>query len=1147
VLPDPPEDVDELLAWAADHGVADRLDDLVIGDGPAGTVLPGREGEALTYRQVLLEHTDHRRHDAADTARRLLWRRASLAAEQAEAAAWLAEHGQEPEDAVLADFLERLRAAAGEPRPPGGYQPMGVTIEKTPVPLLRYGERSLVGINTAEVTLPLLGWNEGGLTFLEGRQEARGELRQGAALAFIELLRDPRRAGDHEIIADLLRLRPWQYALGALDENLSRIEAAAPAVGDERVAFRVKVVGSAIDVEPVVQRRSRSGYSKGSRLQWFNLAQRPDLTPADRRAFLAYDDRFARGERSWGVGLAPAQVYGVLRSLIDHPAVFLEGEPESAGRLEVRQARLRLRFVTASDGTLSPQFELAGVVMLPADVAAAVRDDRHLIHLHRPESGPQVLLAELTAQAAAVVRALALAPAAFPPEAHDALAARLENLQETVDIEFPSRWTRTIGPSNGRLLVRLDLLASGALGVRFAVRPVKLGPVWPPGEGPALVLEGQGRDRHGARRDLPRERQDGHALAERLALDGELEPWRWRVGEGDPALDVVAALAEAPDVTVEWADDARLMSMGTIGRKDLRLETADRRDWFTVEGGAQVGGQKVSLAELLAAIREGRRYVPIKGGGFARIESQLREALARAEGAFQDTDGTLQIAMIAHEPLLGLVEEEAQIAASRAFAALRKRMLEGAGPPPPLPEVLRPYQRAGVEWMARLAHWGAGALLADEMGLGKTVQTLVMLSHRAALGPALVVAPTSVVANWVAEAARFAPELRVRVYRGADRSVTGLGAGDLLVTSYAIAALDAQALGEPTFATLVLDEAQALKNASSERARAVRELQADWRVALTGTPVENHLGELWSLFRVIAPALLGSWEQFRGRYAVPIEKFGDTNRRTSLAALIRPFVLRRTKAEVAPELPPRTEIVRTVRLSPDEEDLYQQLRQATLDELEKPRSERQGEGSDVRMVVLAAITRLRQLCCHPRLVFPRTSAGSSKASYLLQLLGELREGGHRALVFSQFRSFLEILAPRLRQQGFKILVLDGTTPAETRDQRIAAFQRGEADAFLISLKAGGFGLNLTAADTVIHLDPWWNPAVEDQATARAHRIGQQRPVTAVRLVARDTIEEAVLGLHAAKRALAAGVLEGSDLAATLDTDQLIALIRRGRH
>ncbi len=196
-------------------------------------------------------------------------------------------------------------------------------------------------------------------------------------------------------------------------------------------------------------------------------------------------------------------------------------------------------------------------------------------------------------------------------------------------------------------------------------------------------------------------------------------------------------------------------------------------------------------------------------------------------------------------------------------------------------------------------------------------------------------------------------------------------------------------------------------------------------------------------------------------------------------------------------------------------------------------------------MLLAALTRMRQLCCHPRLVYPRTQAGSSKAAYLLQLLTDLREDGHKVLVFSQFRSFLELLAPRLRQHGFRALLLDGTTPAETREQRIAAFQAGEADVFLISLKAGGFGLNLTAADTVIHLDPWWNPAVEDQATARAHRIGQQRPVTAVRLVARGTIEEAVLGLHAAKRALAAGLLEGADLAATLGTDELLALIRKG--
>jgi SNF2 family DNA or RNA helicase len=411
----------------------------------------------------------------------------------------------------------------------------------------------------------------------------------------------------------------------------------------------------------------------------------------------------------------------------------------------------------------------------------------------------------------------------------------------------------------------------------------------------------------------------------------------------------------------------------------------------------------------------------------------------------------------------------------------------------------------------------------------------------------MVVSPTSVVGNWMQEAARFVPELKLRLYRGREREsgLRGLGPGDVVVTSYAIATLDAEALSRIEFGSLVIDEAQAVKNATTERSKALRGLRAGWRLGLTGTPIENHLGELWSIFRLLSPGLLGSWEQFRGRYAVPIEKFGDERRQRALATLIRPFVLRRTKAEVAPELPARTEIVRSVQLSSDELVLYEQLRQSTLDELERAKKDPDRDAGDMRFVLLAAITRLRQLCCHPRLVYPRAHAGSSKAAYLIELLTELGEGGHKTLVFSQFRSFLELLAPRLRHQGFRLLVLDGTTPGEIREQRIAAFQRGEADLFLISLKAGGFGLNLTAADTVVHLDPWWNPAVEDQATSRAHRIGQQKPVTAVRLVARDTIEEAVLSLHAAKRALAAGVLEGSDLAASLGTEELIDLIRRG--
>ena len=1212
-IPQPPDEPEALLAWAHAFGVAARLDDVFIGyrDGQLlGTTLPARYGEILTYRQILIDVVPsdplrRRYYDLAGRARTVLHRIATLAAAARADRAWVDEHGRDPDDEVLVAFLDRLRAAraslpaggADAPRAPGTYEPVGVRIEREPVPLLRYEERPLVGHDWAgarpeDIVLLVLGWNEGPLRWarFRGDQQTQGDVRvtqQASAMdAIVDRLRDPRAGAEQELLAELLRVPAWQVALGALDDNLSRLGTAdgarAPREGDDskraggRVAFCVTLSPAGMfGVEPMIQKRMRGGgFSKGSRLPWYALSERADLSPVYRRAVRAYSDPFARRSSAWGGTLTLAQVFGVLAAIIDHPAVFLDAPGAGAGRresqrLDIRLGRLRLRFAGAADGTLSPQFELVGATLLPPEVEAAMRDDRHLMVLHRPEDGapPQLLLAQVSPQAAALVRALAVAPTRFPPEAHDALAARLESLQETIDVELPSHWTRTIGPADGRLIARLELLASGAVEVRLAVRPVKLGPVFPPGEGPALLLEGQGRERHGARRDKPEERAAARALAERLGLDtaSESEAWCWRVGEGDPALHLVAtlaALAGAADanILVEWADGDGLRDLGSVGRGDMRMRVADRRDWFAVEGGAEVRrGKKrrlgvaateiVPLADLLAAIREGRRYVPVGTRGFVRIEETLRAALARAEAAVYEVRGVLHVPGVASDPLIGLVEAEAQIDASAAFTALRRRIAEGAGEAPrfspSLEATLRPYQRDGALWLARLAHWGAGAILADEMGLGKTVQTLAVLAHRAAHGPALVVAPTSVVGNWVAEAARFVPELTVRLHRGPDRAagLRGLGPGHLLITSYAIATMDAAALAPIEFASLVLDEAQAVKNATTERARALRDLRAAWRVGLTGTPIENHLGEIWSLMRVLSPGLLGSWEQFRARYAIPIEKFGDQSRSRALSELLRPFVLRRTKAEVARELPARTEIVRVIRLSAEEQALYEQLRLSTLEELARAKQDPDRDAGDMRFVLLAALTRLRQLCCHPRLVYPRTQAGSSKAAYLLELLGELREGGHKVLVFSQFRSFLEILAPRLRQHGFRVLVLDGTTPVETREQRIAAFQAGEADVFLISLKAGGFGLNLTAADTVVHLDPWWNPAVEDQATARAHRIGQQRPVTTVRLVARDTIEGAVLGLHAAKRALAAAVMEGTDLAASLGTDELIALIR----
>jgi SNF2 family DNA or RNA helicase len=398
-------------------------------------------------------------------------------------------------------------------------------------------------------------------------------------------------------------------------------------------------------------------------------------------------------------------------------------------------------------------------------------------------------------------------------------------------------------------------------------------------------------------------------------------------------------------------------------------------------------------------------------------------------------------------------------------------------------QVLRPYQVEGFRWLARLAAWGVGACLADDMGLGKTLQALAVLEGRAAAGPALVLAPTSVCSNWVREAERFAPGLRPILYRAVDReqTVASLGPGDVVIASYALLVRDAERFQKIRFGTLVLDEAQAVKNAATRRARAVRDLNADWRFALTGTPVENHLGELWSLFRILSPGLLGSWDQFRERFANPIERGKDAIRREALAQVVRPFVLRRTKAQVAPELPSRTEIALPIRLSAAERRLYDDARLAAAARLGRLSEGGDAEGN--RFQVLAEITKLRQLACHPRLVDPESAIQSSKLERFLEVVETLREEGHRALVFSQFVKHLDLAREALDARGVRYLYLDGATPAAERDRRVDAFQAGEGELFLISLKAGGTGLNLTAATL---RDPP-RPVVEPGGRGPGHR------------------------------------------------------------
>jgi len=472
--------------------------------------------------------------------------------------------------------------------------------------------------------------------------------------------------------------------------------------------------------------------------------------------------------------------------------------------------------------------------------------------------------------------------------------------------------------------------------------------------------------------------------------------------------------------------------------------------------------------------------------------------------------------------------------------------IQSVTPPAGLQAALRPYQLGGLAWLQFLREYGFGGILADDMGLGKTIQTLahILLEKEAGRldAPALVVAPTSLMPNWQAEASRFAPGLRVLLLHGKERvsQFDAIGGYDLVLTTYALLGRDEDALRRHRYHLLILDEAQYIKNSRAKAAQTARLLDARHRLCLTGTPVQNHLGELWSQFHFLMPGLLGDERSFKANYRKPIEQGGDTLRQDFLVRRVKPFMLRRTKDKVATDLPPKTEILLPIDLSGAQRDLYETVRVA-MDRKVRAEIDRKGLARS-HIVILEALLKLRQVCCDPRLVEPASETGSTKLDTLMELLDTLTSEGRKVLVFSQFTSMLSLIGAELAARGTDFVELTGSTL--DRAAPVAAFQEGRVGVFLISLKAGGVGLNLTAADTVVHYDPWWNPASENQATDRAWRIGQQQPVFVYKLIARGTLEEKIQELQRRKGELANAVLsnEGeSELAPGLQADDLRAI------
>lgn len=645
-------------------------------------------------------------------------------------------------------------------------------------------------------------------------------------------------------------------------------------------------------------------------------------------------------------------------------------------------------------------------------------------------------------------------------------------------------------------------------------------------------------------------------LEEALNCLEQLEMLQHRSGEdgearsGDSSGDSSGESQDEPPVVLLWPKGKELKLSKPLGGQQMDMTVGKQKDWFSLEGELKVGdGEVMDLKNLLTLMENSPgRFVRLEDNKFLALTEQLRQQLRDISAlAFNGKFHPLAA------PLIDEATQGMTVKSNQVWRQQLKRLKESFALSPQLPSTLqadlRDYQLDGFDWAARLAHWGGGACLADDMGLGKTLQALAVILSRTAQGPALVLAPTSVCFNWQDESHKFAPTLKVKMFGAGSKKerqamLEQAQPFDLIICSYGLLQTEGEHLTNVDWHTIVADEAQAIKNPQARRTQVAMSLKGDFKMITTGTPIENNLTELWSLFRFINPGLLGSKKEFQSRFVNTIENSDkDEGLRKeasqALRRMISPFILRRLKTDVLTELPSRTEINLHVELSQEESAFYEALRQKAVENLLKT-DDKPGQK---RIKILAEIMRLRRACCHPALVTEETLIEGSKLKVFDNLVDELRQGNHRALVFSQFVGHLSILREHLTEKGIHFQYLDGSTTPANRKKAVNAFQSGEGDLFLISLKAGGAGLNLTAADYVIHMDPWWNPAVEDQASDRAHRMGQTRPVTIYRLITQNTIEDKIVALHQQKRDLANSLLEGTDSSGNLSLDDMMNLLQ----
>lgn len=978
----------------------------------------------------------------------------------------------------------------------------------------------------------LLAANFTGMELTEDIFQPQSAFLRHEASAYITLAKFERKQlvnafGAKPVSAFAKSKEPWEQILDRLIAGESQRHEQSDDV-EHRVMYLIMSDGESVELRE--QNRLKDGrWGSGKQLPWnrFITGIEPFMDRTD-QAVVA-DLRFHQANRLT-VGL-------ILPHLVGADRVFT-GEQTPYRRVTIEQQKPYVIVERTDSG-----FQLQSNVLF--------QDLLSQMNVYHRDDAMHYTYFPMSAREREVLQQL-LSVSSFPLEAEAKLRQLLPLLASVTEIHsdlIPAEQEMETLEAQTTIVIRLtpdpsaqtmfdtDLLVRPLLGGRISLKPA---------QGDRVIIDQNERStRVRVERDFEGEQHNLSVLLDFCQMHDILLTENLGAHLSTPqVLDLLAFVNSHPDIsTVEWPEGERLrMHRAAPGEWNLSLTPRGR--WFEVEGEVHLNDNSVLTAQqLLQALGSSHGgYVQLQTGDYLWLSEQLRKQLDAFESLTTMQGGRPAVSTLQTGLLAQIVNGEITIGHDTQFNDFQQRIERADSLDPQVPTTLqatlRPYQMDGFRWLMRLSEWGAGACLADDMGLGKTVQTIAFLLAKASRGASLVVAPTSVLPNWRSELARFAPTLRVHAlseYFDREAVLAQVGADDIVVVTYGLMVPMQEALARKQWNIVCLDEAHNIKNRGTKTSQACMQLNALDRLILTGTPVQNHLGELWNLFQFINPGLLGTYEQFSQKYIIPIENLDDTERQEQLQSVVAPFMLRRTKQAVVKELPEKTEITLQVELSDDEMAFYEVIRKEAEQKFQE-------EGEQLSINALAELTRLRRAACSPELIDTTWFAGASKVDAFLELVQNIVGGGHSVLVFSQFTSFLGLIQRALKEARLSFLYLDGSIPLKQREQLVSDFQRGKSPIFLISLKAGGVGLNLTAANYVIHLDPWWNPAIEQQATDRAYRIGQTQAVTVYHLISHHTIEEKILRLHESKRALSDSILEGSDKNYKLTAKEMLEMI-----